>query len=97
MIGNQELRIRERAHVIWEREGRPEGRATAHWQMAAAEIAAEASAKPAGKAPRAKAARAAANGEATAKAEVAPKADKTGGKSQSAAAARPKRSRRAAD
>jgi hypothetical protein len=41
MVGDQELRIRERAHVIWEKEGRPEGRAATHWQMAAAEIAAE--------------------------------------------------------
>jgi hypothetical protein len=41
MSGNLELRIRERAHAIWEREGRPEGREVEHWHMAAAEIAAE--------------------------------------------------------
>jgi hypothetical protein len=54
MSGNLELRIRERAHAIWEREGRPEGREVAHWHMAAAEIAAEAA--PARKARPAKAA-----------------------------------------
>jgi hypothetical protein len=39
--------IRARAHQIWEREGRPEGRHLEHWEMASAEIAAEA--KPAEK------------------------------------------------
>jgi len=39
--------IRARAHEIWEREGRPEGRHIEHWEMASAEIAAEA--KPAKK------------------------------------------------
>jgi hypothetical protein len=39
--------IRARAHQIWEREGRPEGRHIEHWEMASAEIAAEA--KPAKK------------------------------------------------
>jgi len=39
--------IRARAHAIWEREGRPEGRHIEHWEMASAEIAAEA--KPAKK------------------------------------------------
>jgi len=34
--------IRARAHQIWEREGRPEGRHIEHWEMASAEIAAEA-------------------------------------------------------
>ncbi|MGE5506402.1 MAG: DUF2934 domain-containing protein [Actinomycetota bacterium] len=33
--------IRERAHHIWEREGRPEGRADDHWQMARTELAME--------------------------------------------------------
>jgi len=33
--------IRARAHQIWEREGRPEGRHLEHWDMASAEIAAE--------------------------------------------------------
>lgn len=39
--------IRARAHQIWEREGRPEGRHIEHWEMASAEIAIEA--KPAKK------------------------------------------------
>ena len=33
--------IRARAHQIWEREGRPEGRHLDHWEMASAELAAE--------------------------------------------------------
>ena len=33
--------IRQRAQRIWEREGRPEGRADEHWQMARSELAAE--------------------------------------------------------
>ena len=42
MITELEHRIRERAHMIWEREGRPADRAEAHWMTASAEIAAEA-------------------------------------------------------
>jgi Protein of unknown function (DUF2934) len=34
-------RIRERAHRIWEEEGRPEGRESDHWSRAAAEVDAE--------------------------------------------------------
>ena len=33
-----EQSIRERAHAIWEREGRPEGRAVLHWDMARREL-----------------------------------------------------------
>ena len=36
-----EERFRARAHEIWEREGRPEGRDLAHWHQAEAEITAE--------------------------------------------------------
>jgi hypothetical protein len=36
-----EQRIRERAYQIWERAGRPEGKATEHWLQAEAEISAE--------------------------------------------------------
>ncbi|TIS55073.1 DUF2934 domain-containing protein [Mesorhizobium sp.] len=36
-------RIRQRAYEIWEREGRPEGRAREHWDQAVQEIEAEAS------------------------------------------------------
>ena len=32
-------RIRERAHQLWEEEGRPEGRADEHWARARAELA----------------------------------------------------------
>jgi hypothetical protein len=31
---NSEQAIRERAYLIWEREGRPEGRAEDHWRYA---------------------------------------------------------------
>lgn len=37
--------IRRRAYAIWEREGCPEGRADAHWQMAREELAQAANAK----------------------------------------------------
>ncbi|HEV2335878.1 MAG TPA: DUF2934 domain-containing protein [Stellaceae bacterium] len=36
-----EQRTRERAYEIWERAGRPEGKATEHWLQAEAEITAE--------------------------------------------------------
>ena len=36
-----EHRIRERAYEIWEREGRPEGKALDHWAQAIAEIGVE--------------------------------------------------------
>jgi Protein of unknown function (DUF2934) len=38
---DQEKRIRGRAHRIWEEEGRPEGRAEIHWNMARELIAGE--------------------------------------------------------
>jgi hypothetical protein len=41
MIQELEHRIRQRAHGIWESEGRPSDRAEIHWSMARAEIAAE--------------------------------------------------------
>jgi len=34
MPDEQQDRIRNRAHAIWEREGRPEGRNTDHWREA---------------------------------------------------------------
>jgi hypothetical protein len=40
MNRDEEQLIRERAYEIWEREGRPTGRAEEHWRQAAAEIAA---------------------------------------------------------
>ena len=39
-------RIRQRAHEIWEREGRPEGHHDEHWAQASQEIAAESGASP---------------------------------------------------
>ena len=36
-----ERRIKARAHRIWEDEGRPEGRAQAHWELAKLAIAQE--------------------------------------------------------
>jgi hypothetical protein len=41
MQDDREARIRERAHAIWEEEGRPTGREQAHWDRAAAEIDAD--------------------------------------------------------
>ncbi|UCI28178.1 DUF2934 domain-containing protein [Mesorhizobium sp. B2-8-5] len=38
-----EERIRQRAHEIWEREGRPEGRQQEHWDQAVQEIEPEGS------------------------------------------------------
>jgi hypothetical protein len=32
-------RIRERAHRLWEQEGKPEGRADEHWEQARTELA----------------------------------------------------------
>ncbi len=39
MTAETEQLIRDHAHRIWEGEGRPEGRALAHWAMAEAEVA----------------------------------------------------------
>lgn len=36
-----EQRVRDRAHAIWERNGRPEGQSHEHWLQAEAEISAE--------------------------------------------------------
>jgi hypothetical protein len=38
---DREQRIRERAHSLWEEEGRPEGRADEFWHRARALIEAE--------------------------------------------------------
>ena len=38
MDHDRDQRVRARAHAIWEREGRPEGRETEHWQLASEEI-----------------------------------------------------------
>jgi hypothetical protein len=47
MIADRQAEITKRAHAIWEREGRPEGKAADHWQRAEAEIAAESTPKAA--------------------------------------------------
>lgn len=41
MIHPNEEAIRDRAYVIWEREGRPHGRDQDHWLQAAWELAGE--------------------------------------------------------
>ncbi|MGN6551425.1 MAG: DUF2934 domain-containing protein [Pararhizobium sp.] len=38
---DREERIRRRAHEIWEREGRPEGREQEHWDKAVQDVEAE--------------------------------------------------------
>ena len=37
----QAARIRERAYMIWERDGRPDGHALLHWVLAKDQIEAE--------------------------------------------------------
>jgi Protein of unknown function (DUF2934) len=39
MDADLDERIRRRAYELWEREGRPEGRALDHWRRAEAEVA----------------------------------------------------------
>ena len=38
MSDKREQRIRERAHQIWESEGRPDGQDQSHWERASREI-----------------------------------------------------------
>jgi len=38
MNQDQQQRVQERAHQIWEEEGRPEGQGDRHWQQAEREI-----------------------------------------------------------
>ena len=45
MTAELDHEIRQRAHGIWEQEGRPAGRAEAHWAMASAELTAKPSAR----------------------------------------------------
>ena len=37
-MASREERIREMAHQIWEKNGRPEGQADAHWDEAAKKV-----------------------------------------------------------
>lgn len=39
--GNDDERIRERAHQLWERDGMPEGEHERHWRQASEELRAE--------------------------------------------------------
>lgn len=39
---DREEQIRQRAHQLWEQEGRPEGREAEHWEQAAREFDADA-------------------------------------------------------
>lgn len=41
MPNNLEARIREKAHKLWEQDGRPEGRAAEHWERARTLVAIE--------------------------------------------------------
>jgi Protein of unknown function (DUF2934) len=41
-----EERVRQRAHEIWEEAGRPDGQHDAHWEQAQREIEAEGSRPP---------------------------------------------------
>ena len=40
-MSDRETRVRERAHQLWEQEGRPHGRDFDHWERASREIDAE--------------------------------------------------------
>lgn len=40
-MSDREARVRERAHQLWEQEGRPDGRHHDHWEQASREIDAE--------------------------------------------------------
>ena len=44
-------RIRQRAYLIWEKDGRPDGHALAHWVRAREEVEAEVAQEQAGGAP----------------------------------------------
>ncbi len=37
-MSDREQKIRERAHAIWEAEGRPEGRESEHWERAMRDV-----------------------------------------------------------
>lgn len=52
MADIEENRIRERAHEIWEREGRPEGKRDEHWLRARAELEQELERRTAGIGPQ---------------------------------------------
>ena len=45
-MDDTEQRIRERAHRLWEEEGRPEGRELDHWEQARSLVGIEANPEP---------------------------------------------------
>ena len=47
-MADREEKIRQRAHEIWEMEGRPEGRNQEHWERAHREIDAKQNETPSG-------------------------------------------------
>ncbi|GLS32500.1 Protein of unknown function [Mesorhizobium albiziae] len=51
MSEDREERVRQRAHEIWEREGRPHGHEKKHWEQASTEVDAEQDSKSADAAP----------------------------------------------
>lgn len=54
-MSDREARVRERAHQLWEQEGRPHGRDADHWDQATREVdAQDSAAPPEKKAPRAR-------------------------------------------
>ena len=65
MPASRDDRIRERAHAIWEREGRPEGSHDDHWRRASAEIDRESAGPFADSAPGAGGSKADGNGLST--------------------------------
>ena len=48
MESDRDEKVRDRAYLIWEREGRPDGRRSEHWAQAEREIDNEADARLAG-------------------------------------------------
>lgn len=50
--GNELDKIRERAHTIWEEEGRPEGKDVEHWERARKEVLGDAVGSGAGSPPK---------------------------------------------
>ena len=76
MSDDKQDRIRQRAHAIWEGQGRPEGQDREHWAQATREIEAE---ETATKKPAAKSA-----AKVKAPAPKAPAARKPAGKAKSA-------------
>jgi len=54
MAGDRENRIREKAHQIWEKEGRPHGHDKRHWDEAERELDTDGSPAVPGGAPKAR-------------------------------------------